>query len=222
MDVVAVISDNILACHTGRSATDPAGAILGGMADKPRFLVNGKDMFWTLVPLLALVALVAIASGNCSVGVDKNPSSNKVKEFDIDAALKADAREMPFPVRQAPTPEGWKPNSGSSPSLEGHRVSTVGWLSSSGAYVQLSQTDAVEDALVPYLAGEDTTLNDLAATGTRELAGHKWVTYRTAGDKQFWITDLGKVRIGVLTRGPESDIDTIASSVVAQKPLPKD
>ena len=34
------------------------------MADKPRILNNGKDMFWSLVPLLALCALVAIASAN--------------------------------------------------------------------------------------------------------------------------------------------------------------
>ncbi|MEO9328369.1 DUF4245 domain-containing protein [Gordonia aurantiaca] len=191
------------------------------MADKPRILINGKDMFWTMVPLLALVALVAIASGNCSVGVDQEPSADKVAEFNVKAALEADAREMPFPVRMPPTPEGWKANSGSSPAIEGHRVSTVGWLSASGAYVQLSQTDAPEDVLVTYLAGDDTTLNDLTATGTRDLAGHKWVTYETAGDKRFWITDLGDVRIGVLTRGPVSDIETIGASVVEQRPLPK-
>ncbi|GAB84400.1 DUF4245 domain-containing protein [Gordonia rubripertincta] len=189
------------------------------MADKPRILINGKDMFWSLVPLLALIALVAIASGNCSVGLNQDPADSKVPAFDVVTALDADARQMPFPIRRPPTPEGWKPNSGSSDAIEGHRVSTVGWLSASGAYVQLSQTDASEDLLVPYLGGDDTKYGDVGATGTREAGGRQWVTYETAEGKKFWITDFGNVRVGVLSRGPDADIETIAASVATQQPL---
>ncbi|WP_238422065.1 DUF4245 domain-containing protein [Gordonia sp. 'Campus'] len=187
------------------------------MADKPRILINGKDMFWSLVPLLALCALVAIASGNCSVGVQKDPSDSKVPAFDVVTALQADARELPFPIRRPPTPDGWRPNSGTSDAIEGHRVSTVGWLSSGGAYVQLSQSDAPEDLLVPYLGGSD--FDDVVGTGTRQSGGRQWVTYETSEGKKFWITDMGNVRIAVLSRGPDADLDTIASSVVAQPPL---
>lgn len=45
------------------------------------------------------------------------------------------------------------------------------------------------------------------------------MTYETSEGKRFWITDLGKVRIAVLSRGSDADIETIASSVVAQQPL---
>ncbi|ATD70217.1 MULTISPECIES: DUF4245 domain-containing protein [Gordonia] len=189
------------------------------MADKPRILINGKDMFWSLVPLIALCALVAIASGNCSVGLNQDPADSKVPAFDVVTALDADARQMPFPIRRPPTPEGWKPNSGSSDAIEGHRVSTVGWLSASKAYVQLSQTDASEDLLVPYLGGSGDEYADTTGTGTREAGGRQWVTYETSEGKKFWIADFGDVRIGVLSRGPDSDIETIASSVATQPPL---
>ncbi|GAB42602.1 hypothetical protein GOTRE_019_00270 [Gordonia terrae NBRC 100016] len=217
--IVAVVSDTILACHTGHSVSDPAGGILGAMADKPRILINGKDMFWSLVPLLALCALVLIASGNCSVGASKDVADSKLPPFDVVSALNADASQLPFPIRRPPTPAGWRPNSGSSDAIEGHRISTVGWLSSGGAYVQLSQTDAPEDVFVPYLGGSRGDFGDIAGTGTRQAGGRQWVTYETAEGKKFWITDLGAVRIAVLSRGSDADIETIASSVVAQAPL---
>lgn len=190
------------------------------MADKPRILNNGKDMFWSLVPLLALCALVAIASGNCSIGASKDVADSKLPPFDVVSALNADAAQLPFPIRRPPTPEGWRPNSGSSDAIEGHRVSTVGWLSSDGAYVQLSQSDAPEDVFVPYLGGgSGGDFADISGTGTRQAGGRQWVTYETSEGRRFWITDLGQVRIAVLSRGSDADIETIASSVVAQQPL---
>mgnify|MGYP002652014887 CR=1 FL=1 len=140
--------------------------------------------------------------------------------FDVVSALNADAAQLPFPIRRPSTPEGWRPNSGSSDAIEGHRVSTVGWLSSDGAYVQLSQSDAPEDVFVPYLGGgSGGDFADISGTGTRQAGGRQWVTYETSEGKRFWITDLGKVRIAVLSRGSDADIETIASSVVAQQPL---
>ena len=64
------------------------------MADKPRILNNGKDMFWSLVPLLALCALVAIASGNCSIGASKDVADSKLPPFDVVSALNADAAQL--------------------------------------------------------------------------------------------------------------------------------
>ncbi|MFE0752002.1 DUF4245 domain-containing protein [Gordonia sp. NPDC058843] len=189
------------------------------MADKPRILISGKDMFWSLVPLLALCALVLIASGNCSVGASKDVADSKLPPFDVVNALNADASQLAFPIRRPPTPEGWRPNSGSSEATEGHRVSTVGWLSSGGAYVQLTQSDAPEDVLVPFLGSSGGDFDDIVGTGTRQAGGRQWVTYETSEGKKFWITDLGDVRIAVLSRGSDADIETIASSVVAQPPL---
>lgn len=183
------------------------------MAEKPRMLQSGKDMIWTMVPLLALCVFIVFVSGNCSVGLTGQASDDRIPSFDVEHALQADARDLPFPIRRPPTPEGWKPNSGSTQPVGDTRVSNAGWITDAGAYVQLSQTGASEDALVGYLGG-----NDAMGAGTREIAGHRWVMY-TADGRKFWITDLGDVRIGVLSRGSDEDMTRLATSVLAQQPL---
>ncbi len=185
------------------------------MAGKPRILQGNKDMIWSLVPLLIICAVVAIASGNCSVGLTGGASDDKTPPFEVSSALASDARDLPFPIRRPPTPEGWKPNSGSTQSVGGTRVSNVGWITTDGAYIQLSQTNAKEEDLVVYLGGGDA-LGD----GTRDVGGHQWVKYQTEDGKKFWITDLGDVRIAVLSRGPDSSMEQLAASTVAQQPLP--
>ncbi|NDZ96608.1 DUF4245 domain-containing protein [Streptomyces sp. SID6673] len=185
------------------------------MAAKPRILHSSKDMIWSLIPLLVICAIVAIASGNCSVGLSGQASDDKTPGFDVSAALEADARDLPFPIREPATPAGWKPNSGSTQAVGGTRVSNVGWISDVGAYVQLSQTDAKEEDLVVHLGG-----GEALGTGTRQAGGREWVTYSTPDEKKFWITDLGDVRIAVLSRGPDDDMTEIATAVLAQQPLP--
>ena len=187
------------------------------MAGKPRILISGKDMIWTLIPLLALCALVAVASGNCSVGLTGTASDDRTPAFDVENALLADARSLPFPIRRPATPEGWKPNSGSTVNLGAARASNVGWVASSGAYVQLTQSNATEEALVQNLGGDDVS----SGTGMREIGGQKWVTYSTYEGKKFWIADLGDVRIAVLSVGPDSDLERIATATLAQAPLSK-
>ena len=188
------------------------------MASKPRILTSGKDMIWTLIPLLAVCALVAIASGNCSVGLTGTASDDKTPAYDVHNGLAADARTMPFPIRRPPTPEGWKPNSGSTGEMAGGSTSSnVGWVTGTGAYLQLTQTNASEDDLVQKLGGDDVS----SGTGTKDIGGHTWVTYSTHDDNKFWITDLSDVRIAVMSRGPDSEMEQMAQSVLAQQPLPK-
>ncbi len=184
------------------------------MADKPRILHSSKDMIWSLIPLLIICAIVAVASGNCSVGLTGQASDDQTPEFDVSNALQADARDLPFPIRLPDTPDGWKPNSGSTLPVGGTTVSNVGWISDVGAYVQLSQTNAAEDDLVVFL-GDGEALG----TGTRTEGGREWVTYAN-GDKKFWITDLGEVRVAVLSRGPDEDMSELARGVLAKQPLP--
>ncbi|MGV9824377.1 MULTISPECIES: DUF4245 domain-containing protein [unclassified Gordonia (in: high G+C Gram-positive bacteria)] len=185
------------------------------MASKPRIMIGGKDMIWTLIPLLAVCALVAIASQNCSVGLTGTASDDRTPAYDVHNGLAADARVMAFPIRRPPTPQGWKPNSGSTGEIAGKQSSNVGWITAPGAYLQLTQTDASEDALVGELGGDDVS----SGTGVRQIGGHKWVTYSTYDGDKFWITDLGDVRIAVMSKGPDSDMETMAASVLAQQPL---
>lgn len=125
---------------------------------------------------------------------------------------------MPFPIRRPPTPEDWKPNSGSTGEMAGGATSSnVGWVTGTGAYLQLTQTNASEDDLVDKLGGDDVS----SGTGTKHIGGHTWVTYSTHDDNKFWITDLSDVRIAVMSRGPDSEMEQMAQSVLAQQPLPK-
>lgn len=188
------------------------------MASKPRYLTSGKDMIWSIIPLLAICALVAIASGNCSVGLTGTAKDDRRAAFDVQGALLADSQTMPFPIRRPADPDGWKPNSGSRQNVSGHVVSNVGWITGAGSYVQLSQTDADEDSLVDFLAGPDGRV--ASGTGTREIGGQRWVTYSTYDDNKFWITDLGQVRIAVMSTGSDDDMAKMAAAVLDEQPLP--
>ncbi|MDL9938341.1 DUF4245 domain-containing protein [Gordonia sp. ABSL1-1] len=192
------------------------------MAGKPRILTDGRDMIWSLIPLILVCGLVVMASGNCSVGLTGTAADDRTAAFDVENALKADASTMAFPIRLPDTPPKWKPNSGSTADVDGHRVSTVGWLSANGAYVQLTQSDATEESLLAYMAGKDDngTTYSIDTDGPRTVAGRGWVAYSTGNlNKKFWVTDLGDVRIAVATRGPDADLETLATAVLAQAPL---
>ncbi|PXW26853.1 DUF4245 domain-containing protein [Nocardia sp. 348MFTsu5.1] len=188
------------------------------MAAKPRILTNNKDMIWSLIPLLLLCMFVAAVSGNCSVGLTGGAGDDKVPAYDVDSGLKAEARNSAFPIRLPQTPTDWKPNSGTTVALEDTTVSNAGYITANGVYLQLSQTGAAEDALVGYLAGDE----QLLGAGTRDVGGSKWVVYsKPEGGRSVWVTDLGDVRIGLMTnKAGEPDFTSLAEAVLAVSPLP--
>ena len=112
----------------------------------------------------------------------------------MSAALAADARSMPFPIRRPATPDGWKPNSGSTQTVGGQVSSNVGWVTKKGSYVQLTDRRP-EEELVATLGGYDAM-----GAGKREAGGHSWVVYDGENKNRFWIADLGDVRIGVRSK----------------------
>ncbi|GAA2051283.1 DUF4245 domain-containing protein [Williamsia deligens] len=186
------------------------------MPAKPRILTDHKDMVWSLIPLLGICLLIALVSGNCSVGLTGGASDDKTPAYDVRGGLTADAQSMAFPIRLPQTPQGWKPNSGSRAGIDGRTVSTVGYITTDGVYMQLSQTDATEDGLVDYL-DDDQPLGK----GTIDSAGQQWVRYAAADDKTIWVADLGDVRIGLYSKASEKDFTTLAQAVVTGKVLPR-
>ena len=188
------------------------------MAAKPRILNNNKDMIWSLIPLLLLCAFIAVVSGNCSVGLTGGSGDDKVPAYDVANGLRADARSVTFPIRLPQTPADWKPNSGTTVALENTVVSNAGYITANGVYIQLSQTNATEDAVVGYLSDDETLLG----AGTRDVGGRKWVAYgKPDGGRTVWVTDLGDVRIGLKSnKAKDDDFSTLASAVLAASPLP--
>ncbi|NLG46124.1 DUF4245 domain-containing protein [Gordonia sp. (in: high G+C Gram-positive bacteria)] len=185
------------------------------MADKPRILHDGKDLIWSLIPLMVIALVVAGVSGSCSWGFGDSATHQNVPTFDVKAGLQADADTMPFPIRQPEVPADWKANSGSTAQIGNSLASNVGWITPDGVYVQLTQTAATEDELVFKLLAESAT-----GAGVRDIDGHPWVQYTGEGERRAWITDLGDVRIGVVSRGRDATMDILAKAVVAAQPLP--
>lgn len=183
---------------------------------KPRILNDSKDLVWSLIPLLAIALVIAGIAGSCSWGFGTDAGKQVVPDFDSATALRVDAQNMPFPVREPKLPADWKSNSGSSQAVGTARMSNVGWITPAGAYVQLTQSDATEEQLVPVLGGDGAL-----GSGMKNAGGHDWVAYENVEQHdKLWITNLGDVRIAVLSRGSEAELRTMAEAVVAAQPLP--
>ncbi|MFT3663263.1 MAG: DUF4245 domain-containing protein [Gordonia sp. (in: high G+C Gram-positive bacteria)] len=184
---------------------------------KPRILQDSRDMVWSLIPLLVICVVIAGVAGSCHWSFGDEASEQKIPEFNSAAAFRADARLMSFPIREPAVPKDWRSNSGSTSTVGGSLTSNVGWITAGGAYVQLSQSGAPEESLVRGLGGDQAV-----GAGTREVGGQTWVTYRNADTKRkLWLTDLGDVRIGVLSRGSDETMETLAKATLSAQPLPK-
>ncbi|MFL0180733.1 MULTISPECIES: DUF4245 domain-containing protein [unclassified Mycobacterium] len=194
---------------------------------KPRILQDWRDMFWSIVPLvLACVALAGLA-GTCAFrpgGITAGP----VPSYDAATALKADAQTLGFPVRLPQLPEGWQPNSGSRGSItdgrgdaKGQRLravtSRVGYVSPTGMYVSLTQSNADE---VPLVASISPGLHP---TGSEDVDGTRWVVYQGEGDP-VWTTRLagkaGAAQLAISGAGGPELFRTVAAAVQSQAPLP--
>lgn len=184
-------------------------------ADKPRILHNNRDMMLSLIPLVLMCIVIATIASQCSFRPG-GPKAGPVPDFDIAAALKVDARELSFPIRNPRVPDGWKPNSGTRTTVTGAGggdVSTVGYITGSGAFMQLSQSNATEDAMVPALFG------NRAATGSNDVDGHTWVIYDQQGSEPLWVADFQQVRILLRGAGTPEDFTALAHGVDAATPI---
>ncbi|WP_035720144.1 DUF4245 domain-containing protein [Gordonia shandongensis] len=183
------------------------------MADKPRILQDSRDLIWSLLPLVLIALVIAGIAGSCSWGFGDKAAQESIPSFDVRDGLKADAASMPFAVRHPAVPTSWKPNSGSTQEVGSTVSSNVGWIADSGAYVQLTQTDATEEQLVMKLAGSEA-----AGEGVETIRGLRWVKYRGEDDK-VWIADMGDARVAVKTRGGADLLTTLATAVTEASPI---
>ncbi|MFD3506137.1 DUF4245 domain-containing protein [Nocardia sp. NPDC058666] len=184
---------------------------------KHRIFNDYRDLFWSLVPLvLAAVVLAGVAS-QCTVATN-GPTQGQIPHFDADAALKSDAKSLPFPIRNPVLPQGWQSNSGSRDTIAaagGGPVSTVGYITPQGTYMRFSQSSASEEAL------SRQELGSRYPTGATDVAGQKWVVYSEPTEETAWIADLGGVRILITGAGNEAAFTTLATAITAAPPLSK-
>ncbi|ODQ92809.1 DUF4245 domain-containing protein [Mycolicibacterium holsaticum] len=201
---------------------------------KPRLLQDGRDMFWSIAPLVLACIVLAGVLGMCSFQAG-GPGAGPAPSYDAPAALQADADALHIPIRLPQLPEGWQSNSGSRKGIEAGRTdpvtaqparavsSVVGYLAPSGMYLSLTQSNADEAKLV-------TSINtDAHPTGVEDVNGVTWVVYDGGdGENQpaepIWTTRLsgptGPAQIAITGAGSEDEFRTLATATQTAAPLP--
>jgi Protein of unknown function (DUF4245) len=196
---------------------------------KSRLLQDGRDMFWSMAPLVLACIVLAGVLGMCSFAAG-GPGQGPVPDYDAPAALQADADALKIPIRVPALPEGWKSNSGSRKGIDGGRTdpvsrqqvravsSTVGYLAPSGMYISVTQSNADEDKLV------QSVNSDVYPTGVQDVDGVNWVVYEGDEQEPVWTTRLdgptGPAQIALTGAGDTDDFRTLAAAIQTASPLP--
>jgi hypothetical protein len=197
---------------------------------KPRLLQDGRDMFWSIVPLVVACIVLAGMVGMCTFAPG-GTNRGTVPSYDAAAALRADAQTLGFPVRLPRLPAGWQPNSGSRGDIESGRTdpstgqrlravtSTVGYISPTGMYLSLTQTNADEDKLVGSIHPSSYPMD------TADVDGIRWIVYQSESSAEpVWTTRLdspaGPEQIAITGAGSVDQFRTLAAAVQSQPPLP--
>jgi hypothetical protein len=199
---------------------------------KPRLLQDGRDMFWSIAPLVIACIVLAGVLGMCSFQPN-GPGKGPAPSYDAPAALQADANALHIPIRLPQLPQGWQSNSGSRKGIDGGRTdpsgqpvravsSTVGYLTPSGMYLALTQSNADEEKLMSSIA------TDLVPTGAQDVNGVKWVIYEGDGQdgrpaEPVWTTRLngpgGPAQIAITGAAGTDEYRTLAGATQSQSPL---
>src|SRR6185369_6041329 len=201
---------------------------------KPRILQDGRDMFWSIAPLVIACIVLAGLLGMCSFAPN-GPGKGPTPAYDVPAALQADADTLKIPIRLPRLPDGWQANSGSRRGIDGGRTdpssgqqsravsATVGYLAPSGMYVSLTQSNADEDKLVASIN------SDLYPSGTQDVEGVNWVVYEGGSQdgkpaEPVWTTRLngagGPAQIAITGAAGTNEYRTLAAATQTQLPLP--
>ena len=183
----------------------------------PRSDLGGRDLLAALVGLALVALLLAGLSRACSFSPGGPDTSGAARpQVDPTAELVEAAAAVPFPVRVPRLPLGWQANSSAVQPVggQGAQVVQIGWLTPSGAYLQLSQSSAPAEVLVPAETGEQ-----FAAIGAVPLNGVSWVVYPAVRDERAWVADLGEARLLITGSGSEQQFRILAAAAQAAPPL---
>jgi hypothetical protein len=197
---------------------------------KPRLLQDGRDMFWSIAPLVVACIVLAGVVGMCSFAPG-GTNRGQVPSYDAAGALNADAQTFAFPVRLPRLPAGWQSNSGGRGGIADGRTdpstgqrlravtSTVGFISPTGMYLSLTQSNADEDKLVGSIHPS------MYPTGTVDVDGTRWIVYQgDGGVEPVWTTRLtgpaGPAQEAITGAGSTDQFRTLAAATQSQPPLP--
>ncbi|HEY0448001.1 DUF4245 domain-containing protein [Actinophytocola sp.] len=178
-----------------------------------------RDMIGAMVVLLVIVGVLVAVTRGCSFDPGA-PSANPdtAPSVDASAKLREAAASVTFPVRQPAVPKGWKANSSSTAGVGSGAaadvVVRVGWLTSSGRYLQLSQSGGTVPDVLQTETGESGT-----RTGTVAVAGVTWETYPSRRDEVAWVTTLDGVVTLLTGSAAQGEFEQLAKAVQNAEPL---
>lgn len=145
------------------------------------------------------------------------PKQGPVQEVDAVTFTSTEARAMNFPVRMPEAPEGWVTNSARRSMVDDTPAVTIGWVSTEGGYLQLTQTgEELEDAL----RGIDPDPRTLA--DTHQMAGEEVQLYTSEESdvRDLWVVDLDEVRLLMTGAGTDEEFTTLMTAAIEADPLP--
>lgn len=192
---------------------------------KSRLLQDGRDMFWSMAPLVVACIVLAGLLGMCSFQAG-GPGVGPTPEYDAKAGLQADADALKIPIRLPQLPDGWQANSGGRGGIDGAATlpdgtrgravtSRIGYLAPDGMYLSLTQSNADEAALVASMKP------DSYPAGTQDVDGVTWVVYESSDPEPVWTTRLsGPAQVAITGAGGTEEYRTLAKATQTQSPLP--
>jgi hypothetical protein len=196
--------------HVADNATDPPNEPV--RTGRGRF--GMRDMVLSMVVLAVGVLILAAISTGFSFspgGVSVNTAN--LPQVDVSAELRAAVSQVKFPLREPRPLDGWRPNSASVDAIGQAKAVRVGWITSGGRYLQLSQSNATSVALVRVAAGLADGVT-VSATGTEAVNSTKWTVYPGIRSEQSWVADLGSVRLFITGNGTPVEFHTLAVAVL--------
>lgn len=196
------------------------GCDTGGVAaDKPRLFHSNRDLALSLIPLVIICLVVAGLAGQCSFSPG-GPSQGQIPQYDAGPVLRTDATTYQFPIRLPDTPEGWHTNSGGNDPIDGNDggiAIRVGYITGTGDYLEMVQTNARPAAVVRFMVDENRP-----ATGSEQVAGVDWTVYAREDAETVWVADRGDVRWAMTGRAGEADLRRMATALAQAPPLPSE
>ena len=173
-------------------------------------------MILTLVVMFIAVGLTIGFTGLCSFNPGK-PENGPVHEVDAASFVNMEARRVDYPVRLPKVPEGWVSNSTRAGMAAAKQTTIIGYVTASGAFIQVTQTDA-EASQLP-----DDGKNR-RRDGATDVEGTTWTQYVPAEDnvRRVWVGDLGDSRAIIEGTANDEEFTQLASALQKAEPIDAD
>lgn len=177
-------------------------------------------MIGAVVILVVIIGAVFAFYGGCSFSPG-GPTIDPAAAPSIDAGKKLDeaASSVTFPVREPAVPSSWRSNSSSTSAVGAGAaadvVVRVGWVTTGGTFVQLSQSGGDRADVVAKEIGR----GDARPTGEVEVAGVTWTTYPGRREEPTWVTELDGTVLLITGSGSEAEFRQLATAAQEAEPL---